>query len=376
MKFILNIFIGILFTINSALALIDTNADTAIIMDADTGYILYEKNSNQKTFPASMTKIMTSMIVFEKLSNGSLTLDDTFLVSEKAWKEREGSSMFVEVDKEIRVEDLLRGIIVQSGNDACIVVAENISVSEETFSILMNEMAVDIGLENTNFANSTGMHSVKNYSTVADIAKMSQYLINNYPEFYHLFSETEFEWSGIKQSNRNPMLYKDIGADGLKTGHLSVSGYGLAASAKNKDRRLIVVGNGFSSSQKRSQGTTRLLNWGFREYTNITLFNKMSNVGNLPLSMASEDMVSLTTNVDIIVTVSKAKKDAIETEIIPVENLNAPFKKGDVIAQLKVTIPKTDPQYIDLIASKDIDETGYISSFFYYIYSSILSLFN
>ena len=376
MKFILNIFIAILFTINSALALIDTDADTAIIMDADTGYILYEKNSNQKTFPASMTKIMTSMIVFEKLSNGSLTLDDTFLVSEKAWKEREGSSMFVEVDKEIRVEDLLRGIIVQSGNDACIVVAENISGSEETFSILMNEMAADIGLENTNFANSTGMHSVKNYSTVADIAKMSQYLINNYPEFYHLFSETEFEWSGIKQSNRNPMLYKDIGADGLKTGHLSVSGYGLAASAKNKDRRLIVVGNGFSSSQKRSQGTTRLLNWGFREYTNINLFKKMSNVGNLPLSMASEDMVSLTTNVDIIVTVSKAKKDAIETEIIPVENLNAPFKKGDVIAQLKVIIPKADPQYIDLIASKDIDEAGYISSFFSYIYSSILSLFN
>ena len=376
MKFILNIFIAILFTINSALALIDTDADTAIIIDADTGYILYEKNSNQKTFPASMTKIMTSMIVFEKLSNGSLTLDDTFLVSEKAWREREGSSMFVEVDKEIRVEDLLRGIIVQSGNDACIVVAENISGSEETFSILMNEMAVDIGLENTNFANSTGMHSVKNYSTVADIAKMSQYLINNYPEFYHLFSETEFEWSGIKQSNRNPMLYKDIGADGLKTGHLSVSGYGLAASAKNKDRRLIVVGNGFSSSQKRSQGTSRLLNWGFREYTNINLFKKMSNVGNLPLSMASEDMVSLTTNVDIIVTVSKAKKDAIETEIIPVENLNAPFKKGDVIAQLKVIIPKADPQYIDLIASKDIDEAGYISSFFFYIYSSILSLFN
>ena len=290
MKLSTNIIIAILFTINSAFALIDTNAETAIIIDADTGYVLYEKNSNKKTFPASMTKIMTSMIVFEKLSNGSLTLDDTFLVSEKAWREREGSSMFVEVDKEIRVEDLLRGIIVQSGNDACIVVAENISGSEETFSILMNEMANDIGLDNTNFSNSTGMHSVKNYSTVSDIAKMSQYLINNYPEYYHLFSETEFEWSGIKQSNRNPMLYKDMGADGLKTGHLSVSGFGLAASAKNNERRLIVVGNGFSSSQKRSQGTARLLNWGFREYTNITLFSEMSEVGNLPLSMASEDL--------------------------------------------------------------------------------------
>ena len=376
MKLSTNIIIAILFTINSAFALIDTNAETAIIIDADTGYVLYEKNSNKKTFPASMTKIMTSMIVFEKLSNGSLTLDDTFLVSEKAWREREGSSMFVEVDKEIRVEDLLRGIIVQSGNDACIVVAENISGSEETFSILMNEMANDIGLDNTNFSNSTGMHSVKNYSTVSDIAKMSQYLINNYPEYYHLFSETEFEWSGIKQSNRNPMLYKDMGADGLKTGHLSVSGYGLAASAKNNERRLIVVGNGFSSSQKRSQGTARLLNWGFREYTNITLFSEMSEVGNLPLSMASEDMVSLTTNTDIIITVSKAKKDAIEIEIVPIENLSVPFKKGDVVAFLKVNIPKTDSQFIELVATKDIDEAGYISSFFSYIYSSILSIFD
>ena len=376
MKLSINIIFAILLTINSAFALIDTDAETAIIIDADTGYVLYEKNSNKKTFPASMTKIMTSMIVFEKLSNGSLTLDDTFLVSEKAWREREGSSMFVEVDKEIRVEDLLRGIIVQSGNDACIVVAENISGSEETFSILMNEMANDIGLDNTNFSNSTGMHSVKNYSTVSDIAKMSQYLINNYPEYYHLFSETEFEWSGIKQSNRNPMLYKDMGADGLKTGHLSVSGYGLAASAKNNERRLIVVGNGFSSSQKRSQGTARLLNWGFREYTNITLFSEMSEVGNLPLSMASEDMVSLTTNTDIIITVSKAKKDAIEIEIVPIENLSVPFKKGDVVAFLKVNIPKTDSQFIELVATKDIDEAGYISSFFSYIYSSILSLFD
>jgi len=376
MKLIQNIILVIIISINSAFALIDTNAETAIIMDADTGYILYEKNVDKKVFPASMTKIMTTLIVFEKLSNGSLTLDDTFLVSEKAWKEREGSSMFVEVDKEIRVEDLLRGIIVQSGNDACIVVAENISGSEKTFSILMNEMANDIGLENTNFANSTGMHNVKNYSTVADIAKMSQYLINQYPEFYHLFSETEFEWSGISQKNRNPLLYKDIGADGLKTGYLSISGYGLAASAKNSNRRLIVVGHGFTSQQKRSQGTARLLNWGFREFTNINLYSKSSDVGFLPLTMASEDTVSLTTDKDIVITVAKAKKDAIQTEIVPVDNLKVPFKQGDVVALLKVMIPKTDPQYINLVATKDIEEAGYISSFISYIYSSVLSLFD
>ena len=376
MKLIQNIILAIIISINSAFALIDTNAETAIIMDADTGYILYEKNVDKKVFPASMTKIMTTMIVFEKLSNGSLTLDDTFLVSEKAWKEREGSSMFVEVDKEIRVEDLLRGIIVQSGNDACIVVAENISGSEKTFSILMNEMASDIGLENTNFANSTGMHNVKNYSTVSDIAKMSQYMINKYPKFYHLFSETEFEWSGIAQKNRNPLLYKNIGADGLKTGYLSISGYGLAASAKNDNRRLIVVGHGFTSPQKRSQGTARLLNWGFREYTNIKLYSESSVVGFLPLTMASEDKVSLTTDRDIMITVAKAKKDAIETEIIPINNLKTPFKKGDVVAMLKVTIPKAAPQYIDLVAAKNIDEAGYISSFIAYIYNSVVSFFD
>ena len=376
MKLILNTFLALVFSINSSFALIDTNAKTAIILDADTGYILYEKNPDDKSFPASMTKIMTSMIVFEKLSNGSLTLDDTFLVSEKAWKEREGSSMFVEVDKEIRVEDLLRGIIVQSGNDACIVVAENISGSEETFAIMMNEMAGEIGLKNTNFSNSTGMHSVKNYSTVSDIAIMSQYMINNYPQHYHLFSETEFEWSGIAQKNRNPLLYKDIGADGLKTGYLSISGYGLAASAVNDNRRLIVVGHGFSSPQKRSQGMARLLNWGFREYTNIDLYKQNQKVGEIQISMADQDTIPLTTSADIKITVSKAKKDAIETKIIPIDNLKAPIKKGDVVASLKVIIPKSEPQFRDLIASVDIDEAGYISSFFSYIYSMFLGMFD
>ena len=373
---IITIIISLIITIHSAFALIDTNAETAIIIDSDTGFVLYDKKSDQKTYPASMTKIMTALIVFEKLSNGSLTLDDTFIVSERAWKEREGSSMFVEIDKEIRVEDLLRGIIVQSGNDACIVVAENISGSEETFSLLMNEMAKDIGLKNTNFSNSTGMHDDDNYSTAADIAKMSRYIIMNYPEYYHLFSETEFEWSGIKQNNRNPLLYKDIGADGLKTGHLSISGYGLAASAVNDGRRLIVVGNGFSTSQKRSQGTARLLNWGFREYTNLVLFKKDILIDNLPISMASQDTIPLTSLENIIVTISKARIKAVETEIIPINNLKAPILKGDVVATLKVTIPKSESQYFNLISNIDIDEAGYISSFFSFIYNLFANIFS
>jgi D-alanyl-D-alanine carboxypeptidase (penicillin-binding protein 5/6) len=233
MKKLLPIILLFLFTnINiSYSSFIDTEAETAIIIDGDTGQILFEKNKDIKTYPASMTKIMTVLIIFEKLKNGTLQLDDKFTVSERAWKEREGSSMFVEVGKEIRVEDLLRGIIIQSGNDACIVVAEEIAGSEEAFAIIMNDLARDIGLMNTNFTNSTGMFDEDNYSTVYDIALLSRYLINNFPNYYHLFAETEFEWSGIKQNNRNPLLYKEMGADGLKTGHLSASGYGLAASA-------------------------------------------------------------------------------------------------------------------------------------------------
>ena len=252
MKKLLPIILLFIFTnINiSYSSFIDTEAETAIIIDGDTGQILFEKNKDIKTYPASMTKIMTVLIIFEKLKNGTLQLDDKFTVSERAWKEREGSSMFVEVGKEIRVEDLLRGIIIQSGNDACIVVAEEIAGSEEAFAIIMNDLARDIGLMNTNFTNSTGMFHEDNYSTVYDIALLSRYLINSFPNYYHLFAETEFEWSGIKQNNRNPLLYKEMGADGLKTGHLSASGYGLAASAVQDGRRLISVTNGFSSSKK------------------------------------------------------------------------------------------------------------------------------
>ena len=273
-----------IFLLNSVLAFasyIDTDAETAVVIDATTGKVLFEKDKDKKTYPASMTKIMTTLIVFEKLSNGTLSLDDTFLVSEKAWKEREGSSMFVEVDKNIRVEDLLRGIIVQSGNDACIVVAENIAGTEESFAKIMTEKAIDIGMTNTKFTNSTGMHDKNNFSTAYDLAILSQYLINNYPEYYHMFAETEFEWSNIKQKNRNPLLYKNMGVDGLKTGHLSVSGYGLAASAIDGDRRVISVTNGFSSTQKRSQGSSRLITWSFREFENIRLFENFAEFASI-----------------------------------------------------------------------------------------------
>lgn len=353
---------------------IDTEAETAIIIDADTGQILFEKNKDIKTYPASMTKIMTVLIVFEKLKNGTLQLDDKFTVSEKAWKEREGSSMFVEVGKEIRVEDLLRGIIIQSGNDACIVVAEEIAGSEDAFSIIMNDLANEIGLKNTNFTNSTGMFHEDNYSTVHDIALLSQYLINNFPKYYHLFAETEFEWSGIKQNNRNPLLYKEMGADGLKTGHLSASGYGLAASAIQDGRRLISVTNGFSSSKKRSQGSSRLLTWAFREFTNISLGNNGEVFSEIEVPLAKK-IVQVTPSKNIVFTVSKAKKENITQNIIIKPNISAPLSAGTVVATLEIDFNDNEKVYFDLQSVEDVKKIGVIGRFFSIIFNLFSSLF-
>ena len=354
---------------------IDTDAETAVVIDAATGKVLFAKEMNKKTYPASMTKIMTTLIVFEKLSNGTLSLDDKFLVSERAWKEREGSSMFVEVDKEIRVEDLLRGIIVQSGNDACIVIAENIAGTEESFAFMMTDKAKEIGMLNTNFTNSTGMHSDDNYSTVYDIAILSQYLINNYPEYYHLFAETEFTWSDIKQNNRNPLLYKNMGVDGLKTGHLSTSGYGLAASAFNGERRVISVTNGFESKTKRSQGSSRLITWSFREFTNIKLFSKDETVGDVKVPGSNESLSSLSVKDDVIITVPKAKKSSMEYYIVINENIKFPIIKGQQIGQLKVTVPNEEEETYNLYATNDIKRSNIFIRFFNYIYNLILGLF-
>ena len=374
-KLTAKIFISLLFITQISFAsYIDTDADMAVVIDADTGKVLYEKNKDKKTYPASMTKIMTILIVFEKLSNGTLTLDDKFLVSERAWKEREGSSMFVEVDKEIRVEDLLRGIIVQSGNDACIVIAENIAGTEDAFAKMMTGKGIEIGLKNTNFTNSTGMYNSKNFSTVHDIAVLSQYLINEFPEYYHLFAETEFEWSGIKQKNRNPLLYKNMGVDGLKTGHLSKSGYGLAASAIQNGRRIISVANGFETKQKRSQGSSRLLTWAFREFENIKLFDKNSEVGYVKIQGANKSESSVSTLNSILITVAKSKKDAIKYNAIPIDVV-APLRSGEIAAKLEVIIPKEDPIYFDLIATNNVKQTNFVMRFINMIYNFILSFF-
>ena len=376
-KYLIHIAVFLLMlTPASHAAYIDTDAEVAVVIDGHTGKVLFSKDKDKKTYPASMTKIMTTLIIFEKLANETLSLDDKFLVSEKAWREREGSSMFVEVDKEIRVEDLLRGIIVQSGNDACIVVAENIAGTEESFAKMMTQKAKEIGMKNTNFTNSTGMYDKDNYSTVYDIALLSMHLINEYPQYYHLFAETEFEWSGIKQNNRNSLLYKNMGVDGLKTGHLSKSGYGLAASAVDQNRRVISVVNGFESTQKRTQGSSRLITWAFREFTNLKLFEKEDIVGQVEISGASSKESDVSTGEEIIITVPKSKRDGLTTNIVVDENISAPLNAGDKVGYLEISVPGEENQTYELYATNEIDRSNIFVRFFYYLINLILSLFD
>ena len=376
-KYLIHIAVFLLMlTPASHAAYIDTDAEVAVVIDGHTGKVLFSKDKDKKTYPASMTKIMTTLIIFEKLANETLSLDDKFLVSEKAWREREGSSMFVEVDKEIRVEDLLRGIIVQSGNDACIVVAENIAGTEESFAKMMTQKAKEIGMKNTNFTNSTGMYDKDNYSTVYDIALLSMHLINEYPQYYHLFAETEFEWSGIKQNNRNSLLYKNMGVDGLKTGHLSKSGYGLAASAVDQNRRVISVVNGFESTQKRTQGSSRLITWAFREFTNLKLFEKDDIVGQVEISGASNKESDVSTGEEIIITIPKSKRDGLITNIVVDDNISAPLNAGDIVGYLEISVPGEENQSFELYATNEIDRSNIFVRFFNYLINLILSLFN
>ena len=376
-KYLIHIAVFLLMlTPASHAAYIDTDAEVAVVIDGHTGKVLFSKDKDKKTYPASMTKIMTTLIIFEKLANETLSLDDKFLVSEKAWREREGSSMFVEVDKEIRVEDLLRGIIVQSGNDACIVVAENIAGTEESFAKMMTQKAKEIGMKNTNFTNSTGMYDKDNYSTVYDIALLSMHLINEYPQYYHLFAETEFEWSGIKQNNRNSLLYKNMGVDGLKTGHLSKSGYGLAASAVDQNRRVISVVNGFESTQKRTQGSSRLITWAFREFTNLKLFEKDDIVGQVEISGSRNKESDVSTGEEIIITVPKSKRDGLTTNIVVDDNISAPLNAGDKVGYLEISVPGEENQTYELYATNEIDRSNIFVRFFNYLINLILSLFN
>ena len=344
------------------------NARTAILQDYLSGEILYEKDADRKIFPASMTKIMTAIIAFDLLKKNELTLEDKFIVSENAWRLSEAgySSMFIMVGDEISVENLLRGIIVSSGNDACVALAEGIAGSEEDFSILMNEKAEEIGMTNTNFSNSSGINSPNNISTVRDILMMSNYLIRNYPKYYEYFAEKEFTWDRtggdpITQGNRNPLLYKNIGADGIKTGYLSYEKYSLASSINRKGRRLIAVGSGFNTKNDRSKQSLKLLTWGLNKFETIRIAKKNEFITEVQVWQGKKKKLKVYINKDIYKTIPKAKKKYLKAKIIYEGPIAAPIDKDDIVGELKLYFKDELIGSYDLLAAQSVKRQNIIS---------------
>ena len=341
---------------------IETKARNMILMDYDTGQYLYTKDADKKIPPASMSKLMTVYIIFSKLKNGSLSLDDTFTVSENAWRKggaaSGGSTMFLAINDKVRVEDLIKGIIIQSGNDACIVAAENISGSEEDFADLMNEKAKELGLKNSYFVNSTGLPHPDHRMSAEDLAHLARILISEFPEYYHLFSQKEFVYHNIRQGNRNPLLYSMPSADGLKTGHTEEAGFCLTASAKKGKRRLIGVFTGLNSNKERSEETERLMNWGFREFDNYTIVKQGTKIATMPVWFGQADSVDMVVEKDVVRTMKKNKSDNVELTAVYDKPVKAPIKKGQQLGYLKAEVPGSGTVEIPLVAANDVAKVG------------------
>ncbi len=366
-KLFLVLFVSFIY-VESSLANLDVKARTAILLDYHSNEILFEKDADRQIFPASMTKIMTSIIAFDLIKNGDLKLSDKFIVSENAWRLSQAgySSMFIMVGDEISVENLLKGIIISSGNDACIALAEGIAGTETEFAYLMTEKAREIGMENTNFSNSSGINSPNNLSTVRDIMIMSQYLIKNYPKFYKYFKETEFTWDRtggdpITQGNRNPLLYKNLNADGIKTGYLSYEKYSLASSINRNGRRLIAVGSGFNSKNARSKESAKLLTYGLTNYDLVNISKAKEPFEKVEVWLGKQDKVDVYTNEDIYKTIKKAKKKLLKVSIKYEGPIEAPIKKDEKVAILKVVYDDELVSEYDLLASKEVKKVNFVS---------------
>ncbi|WP_207478629.1 D-alanyl-D-alanine carboxypeptidase family protein [Arenibaculum pallidiluteum] len=338
-------------------ATIDTAARQALLLDMTTGTVLFEKNADQKMPTSSMSKIMTMYMVFEAIKQGRLSMDDTLPVSQRAWK-MQGSKMFTELGNRIKVEDLIRGVIIQSGNDASVVLAEGLSGSEEKFAEDMTARAKALGLANSNFMNATGWPHENHYSTARDLSVLAQRLIEEFPEYYHFYSEKEFTYHGIKQGNRNPLLYRDIGVDGMKTGHTEIAGYGLTASAKRGDRRLVLVVNGLNSMQARADESARLLEWGFREFDAYALYKAGQPVEEAPVWMGRDATVPATVAKDLTVTMSREERKGLKVTAKFDKPVPAPVAKGTQIGRLVIEAPNFSTREIPLIAARDVPQLG------------------
>ena len=366
-KFFLVLFTLLSFTF-SVKASFDIKARTAILQDYLSGEILFEKEPDKSIYPASMTKIMTAIIAFDLIKKGDLSLDEKFTVSENAWRLSSAgySSMFIMVGDEVTVENLLKGIIVASGNDACVALAEGIAGTEDEFAIMMTAKAKEIGMENTNFANSSGINNTKNVSTVRDIMIMSNYLIKNFPEEYKMFAEKEFTWDRtggdpITQGNRNPLLYSSLGADGIKTGYLAVEKYSLASSVDRNGRRLIAVGSGFDTKNDRSRESSKLIKWGLTNFDLVKVTQSDTPIEDVEVWLGKKNTVKTYVNKDIYKVINKGRKSLLKVTLKYNGPIHAPIKKDDVIGKLNLSYKGEFIEEYDLLAFEDVKKLNIFS---------------
>ena len=364
---LITILLTLLLTTN-ANAAFDVKARTAILQDYLSGEILFEKDADKSIYPASMTKIMTTIIAFDLIRSGDLNLDEKFLVSENAWRLSSAgySSMFIMVGDEVSVENLLKGIIIASGNDACVALAEGIAGTEDEFAVMMTAKAKEIGMNNTNFANSSGINDTENLSTVRDIMLMSNYLIKEFPEEYKYFAEKEFTWDRtggdpITQGNRNPLLYKSLGADGIKTGYLAVEKYSLASSVERNGRRLIAVGSGFNTKNDRSRESAKLLTWGLTNFDLVEITKANTPIEDIDVWLGKKDTVKTYIKNDIYKTIPKAKKRLLKVSLNYNGPIQAPIKKDDILGKLKLIFDGELIEEYDLLAYEDVKKLNVFS---------------
>lgn len=353
---------GFILGLSGTAEAIETKARNAILVDYDTGTYLYSKDADKAVPPASMSKLMTVYVLFSKLKDGTLSLDDKFTVSENAWRKggaaSGGSTMFLNIGEKVKVEDLIKGILIQSGNDACIVVAENISGSEDEFVHEMSKYAHKLGLKNSSFANSTGLPHPDHRMSVEDLAILARHIIKDFPEYYPIFSIKNFEHNNIKQGNRNPLLYSMSDADGLKTGHTEEAGFSLTASAKRGDRRLIQVMTGMASNKERSDEAERLMSWGFREFKNYEVLTAGQKIATVPVWFGSAETVDLVVPQTIYRSLRKNKISKVKMTAEYDKPIKAPIKKGDKLGFVKIEIPEQEELTVPLVAGEDVAQLG------------------
>ncbi len=349
-----------------SLAPVESLAKQAVVMEALTGEVLFAKDAETPMPTSSMSKVLTMYLVFEAIKNGKLSMDSMITVSESAWKQQ-GSRMFIKVGEQVKVEDLVRGVIIQSGNDAAVALAEAVAGGEGSFAELMNAKAQTLGMTHSHFVNATGMPDPQHYASAKDLALLALALIRDFPEHYHYYSEQDFTYNNIKQGNRNPLLYRNMGVDGVKTGHTEIAGYGLIASALRDGRRVMTVVNGLKSMQERADEPAKLIEWAYREYGLYHLIDAQDKVADAKVWLGSEATVPVVPEKTIAKSLPRALKDSVKVSVVVDAETQAPIQKGQKMGKATITGTNMETAEVSLIAAKDVPALGFIESLWHKI---------